>query len=171
MSVDPPPACSFCQQPVEGRELNYRFLLPDPILEIPEAERPHRVRDSGDVVGAAGVGVFVRVLLPVTLTDDSHVTYGTWLALTNRDDVERARRLWHSEEYPSLVLEGVLANAIEPWGRPLMTRARVGVREPHEVPYVEAIHDADMARVISDVWPRPWVLSAIPSGASDGHRH
>jgi hypothetical protein len=171
MSLDPSLVCSYCQQPVQGRELDFRFKLPDPIFEIPEAERPQRVRDSGDVVGAQGVGVFVRVMLPVRLTEDFQITYGTWLSLRNRRDFDRARRLWHSEEYPSLVLEGVLANAIEPWGQPLMTRARVAVKDVNQVPYVEAIYDDSMAKVITDIWPRTWVLSAIPDAAWHSHSH
>jgi hypothetical protein len=156
---------------VQGRDLDFRFKLPDPILEIPEAERPQRVRESGDVVGAEGVGVFVRVMLRVMLTDDFQITYGTWLALMNRGDFDRARRLWHSDEYSSLVLEGVIANGIEPWGPPLMTPARASVKDVNQVPYVETIYDESMAAVLDHTWPRSWVLSAIPHAAWHSHAH
>jgi hypothetical protein len=64
MTADPPLVCSSCQQPVEDRDLDFRFHLPDPLFEIPEAERRQRVQGNGDMVGARGVGTFVRVLLP-----------------------------------------------------------------------------------------------------------
>jgi hypothetical protein len=171
VTADPRLVCSYCQQPVDAREIDFRFQLPDPLFEIPEAERRQRVQGSGDIVGAHGVGLFVRVLLPVMLTGGYRITYGTWLALMNRDDFDRARGLWHAPEYPSLVLDGVLGNAIEPWGRPLMTRARVTVRDANQVPYVEAIHGESMSKVLTDTWPRSWVLSAIPEAAWHGHVH
>jgi hypothetical protein len=169
MTADPPLVCSYCEQPVEGRNIDFRFQLPDPLFEIPAAERRKRVQGSGDIVGARGVGLFVRVLLPVMLTGDYRITYGTWLALMNQDNFDRARSLWHAPEYPSLVLDGVISNAIEPWGQPLMTRARVAVRDANQVPYIEAIHDESMSKVITDTWSRSWVLSAIPEAAWHGH--
>jgi hypothetical protein len=169
MATDPPLVCSFCGQPVDDRDIDFRFRLPDPLFAIPEAERRQRVQDSGDMVGARGVGVFVRVLLPVMLTGGYRITYGTWLALMNQDDFNRVRSLWHAPQYPSLVLDGVLGNAIEPWGRPLMTHARVAVRDTKQVPYVEAIHDENMSNVLTNTWSRSWVLSAIPESA--WHRH
>lgn len=55
------------------------------------------------------------MLLPVTLADGYVIRYGTWLQLTSEADFDRARELWHAPEYPSLVLNGILGNAIEPW--------------------------------------------------------
>jgi len=169
--ISPEPlVCSYCGRPVDGRDLDYRFKLPDGLFAIPEPERAERIRGLGsDMVGAPGVGIFVRVLLPVKLSEEHSVRYGTWLRLTSKADVERARDLWHAPEYPSLTLEGILGNAIEPWGESLMTKVRVGVRAAHEVPYVEAIYDAEMAKVLTETWSRSWVLSAIPAGAWHGH--
>jgi len=128
----------------------------------------------GDVVGAEGVGVFVRVMLPVRLTEGFQITYGTWLALLNRADFDRARRLWHSDEYSSLVLEGVLANAIEPWGPPLMTRARAAVRDVNQVPYVETIYEASILGAVRYpscrmAWPRLVATIARPGGQYQRH--
>ena len=162
-------ACSFCEQPVEGRELDFRFTWPDRLLDIPDADRSSRVRGDGDIIGAPGLGVFLRVLLPVRLTGGYEIRYGTWLALTTTSDFDRARALWHAPEYPTLVLEGVLSNAIEPWGRSVMTKARVGVRLHHEVPYVEEILDPSMSRLLTETWSRDWVLSAMPDAAWHGH--
>ncbi|GAA3223203.1 DUF2199 domain-containing protein [Dactylosporangium siamense] len=169
MTAVPQLVCSYCHQRVEGTDLDFRFKLPDPLFAIPEAERPARISDSGDMVGADGVGVFVRVLLPVRLTEGYQITYGTWLCLMTREDFDRVRSLWHSPDYPSLVVDGVLANAIEPWGAPLVKRARVAVRHPDRVPYVEAIEDDEMGKVLTETWSRDWVLSAIPGEAWHGH--
>jgi hypothetical protein len=169
MTIESPLVCSHCAQPVEDRDIHFRFKLPDPLLKIPKAEREQRVRGDGDIVGASGIGMFARVLLPVKLTGGYQITYGTWLGLMDETEFDRARALWHAPEYSSLVLMGVLANAIEPWGDPLMTRARVAVRGPNEVPYVDAVQDESMAEVLTATWPRSWVLSAIPDAA--WHRH
>jgi hypothetical protein len=91
------------------------------------------------------------------------------LALMNQGDFDRTRSLWHAPEYPSLVLDGVLGNAVEPWGRPLVTRARAVVRDATQVPYVEAIQDESMSKVVTGTWSRSWVLSAIPEAAWHGH--
>lgn len=169
MTPEGPLVCADCGQMVEGRDLDFRFKLPDALFAIPEEERGQRVHDGGDMVGAPGLGVFVRVLLPVALTEEYSIRYGTWLQLTSEEDFNRVRELWDAPEYPSLALDGILANAIEPWGPPLMTKVHVGVRADHEVPYVEAIYDEEMAKVLTETWSRSWVLSAIPAGTWHGH--
>ena len=169
MTVESPLVCSHCKQRVDDRDIHFRFTLPDPLFEIPTAEREQRVRGEGDIVGAAGIGMFARVLLLVTLSGGYRITYGTWLGLMDEAEFNRARALWHAPEYPSMVLKGVLANAIEPWGGPLMTWARVVVRDPNEVPYVDTIDDERMAEVLTASWPRSWVLSAIPDATWHGH--
>jgi hypothetical protein len=174
VTSEEPLVCSNCGRPVDPdrRELDYRFKLPDALFAIPESERSDRIRGLGsDMVGAPDVGIFVRVLLPVTLSDGYSIRYGTWLGLTSRENFERARDLWHAPEYPSLTLTGILGNAIEPWGEPLMTRVGVGVRAAHEVPYVEAFKDPEMGKVLTETWSRSWVLSAIPTSAWHGHIH
>lgn len=121
VTPEEPLVCAHCGQVVEGRELDFRFKLPDSLFEIPKEERGQRVHDGGDMVGAPSVGVFVRVLLPVTLTEGYLGRYGTWLQLTSEADFDRACELWHAPEYPSMVLDGILGNAISmmpPW-RPL----------------------------------------------------
>jgi hypothetical protein len=174
VTSEEPHVCAHCGRPVDPdrRELDYRFKLPDPLLAIPESERADRIGGLGsDMVGAPEIGIFVRVLLPVTLSEGYSIRYGTWLGLTSREHFERARDLWHAPEYPSLTLTGILANAIEPWGKPLMTSVRVGVRAAHEVPYVEAFKDPEMGKVLTETWSRSWVLSAIPAGTWHGHSH
>jgi len=169
MTPEGPLVCAHCGQVVEGSEVDFRFKLPDSLFAIPKEERGQRVHDGGDMVGAPGIGVFVRVLLPVTLTEGYLIRYGTWLQLTSEADFDRARELWHAPEYPSLVLDGILGNAIEPWGPPLLTKARAGVRAAHEVPYVDKIYDEELAKVLTETWSRSWVLSAIPAGTWHGH--
>lgn len=69
MAAERPLVCAPCGEVVEGRELDFRFKLPDSLFAIPKEERGQRVHDGGDMVGAPGVGVFVRVLLPVALSE------------------------------------------------------------------------------------------------------
>jgi hypothetical protein len=157
--------CRRCGRLQDELDLSFRFRLPDPIFDMSEAEQRERVvggEADSDSVAAAGVGTFLRVLLPVRLTGGGRVTFGTWLSVGSEEDYRLARRLWHSPDYPSLTLEGVLANAVQPWGEPLYCKARIAVREPEALPHVVEILDERMAEVITAEWPRAWVLSGWP---------
>jgi hypothetical protein len=163
--------CQRCGRVQDELDLNFRFRLPDPILDLTE-ERRERVEGDdpeSDSVTAAGVGTFLRVLLPVRLTGGGRITFATWLCVDHEEDYHRARRLWHSPDYPSLRLEGILSNAIQPWGEPLYGRATVAVRESDALPYVAEIHDGRMAEVITAEWPRAWVLARMPEKGPCGH--
>jgi hypothetical protein len=66
-------------------------------------------------------------------------------------------------------MDGRLANAIEPWGPPLMAMATAVVRDTSNVPYVDTIQDAAVAEVVTEIWPREWVLAASPADLWHGH--
>jgi hypothetical protein len=106
------------------------------------------------------VGDFVRVLLPVQLTGGFTVTFGAWLGVS-RDDFLRAFKMWWAPEYSRLRLDGLLANAIPPWGL-LGEPVEAGVRDPDETPYCERSSSRELARVLNDEWPHEDVLAALP---------
>jgi hypothetical protein len=160
--------CPLCDAPIDNRDLNVRFTWPDPVLRAPEEDRRH-LHEGHDIITVPTVGAFARVLLTVQLTNGYRITYGTWLGLTGEAAYDDAVRLWHDPDYPSLRLTGVLANAIEPWGPPLMSRARAVVRDPNSVPHVEAFAAANVREVITDVWPGAWVISAVPDDIWECH--
>jgi hypothetical protein len=173
MIVDPPSlTCSECGQPVDGRDLDFRFKLPDPLLTIPPADRDRQIQGSGDGVWAEdGTERYLRALLHVRLTEGCTIRYGTWVGLTSPTDWNRASAWWHAPEYANLAFDARLANAIEPWGEPLMGRVHVAVRAQNELPYIESFADEKLNEVLTTVWSRDWVLAAIPEEARTAHQH
>lgn len=115
---------------------------------------------TGTMIQAEGYGAFVRALLPVRLTGGYTVTYGLWLGV-HREDMHRALAQWHAPTYPELVLDGVLANAVEPWGL-LAVPAQAVVRDPEQTPYIDSSPDVLLSRVLRDDWSHEDVLPTLP---------
>jgi len=67
----------------------FGFRLPEPVLDVPEAERASRTWGNDVLMQVQGVGAFVRILVPVHLTGGYTVTFGAWLGL-HPDDLRRA---------------------------------------------------------------------------------
>lgn len=108
-----------------------------------------------------GVGSFVRALLPVGLTGGYQLTFGLWLCVSD-EDFQRAFHEWWAPTYADLVLDGVIANDVPPWG--LLERpARAIVRDPNQVPYVDSSEDFDLSRVLREEWPHEAVIVALPA--------
>ncbi len=138
-----------------------RYRLPDPVLQVPEAERGERTWGGGPVTMVRDVGAFVRCLLPVRLTGGATVVYGTWLSV-RPDDLKRAYEIWDTPGYAGLRLTGVLANAIDPWGTDLYQGfVTCEVRDPDELPYVTASAHPTLTRILETEWDRDEVLSHI----------
>jgi hypothetical protein len=137
-----------------------RFRLPDPVLALPEHERAARTWETEAMMQVEGVGAFVRTLLPVRLTGGHQVTFGVWLGV-RPEDLQRAFREWWAPTYPELVLDGVVANHVPPWGL-FAQPARAVVRDPDEAPYLDSSADPELDRVLSDEWPHETVLAALP---------
>jgi hypothetical protein len=107
------------------------------------------------------LGAFVRVLLPVHLTENDSLTFGAWLAIDPRDDaLRKLAAIWDdNSRYQDLKLSGFLANAIPPWGL-LRAPVQTEVRNIKETPYCAASDDDELTRVLADTWDRNEILSA-----------
>ncbi|MFI5530322.1 DUF2199 domain-containing protein [Kitasatospora sp. NPDC051853] len=160
MIANPAPTCSCCGTPVPDQEqIDVRFGLPDAALEVPEEAR-HKAGVAA-LLRVDGVGSFIRCLLPVRLTGGTELVVGTWLRIGD-EDLDHARRSWGRPAYRELALRGTMANAIEPWGADLHgAPATVVVRDPDEIPYVDASDDAVLHRVLTTTWDRDDVLSRV----------
>lgn len=110
---------------------------------------------------APEIGSFVRALLPVQLTGGSTVTFGVWVGV-HSDEMRRAFGVWFEPEYPDLVLNGFLANKVEPWGL-IGAPVQLKVRDADQTPYCSSSSDADFSSVLRNMWPHEDVLSALPS--------
>jgi hypothetical protein len=152
--------CPECGRPLDDHDRHVRLRLPDPVLAIPEPERADRIWGGDTLLQVQAVGAFVRVLLPIRLTDGHSLTIGTWLAI-DPAQLGQVWENWNTDEYRRLVLDGYLANAIEPWGTSLLgAPASARVRDPEELPYLTDSQDPELKRVLTDEWPHDPILRA-----------
>lgn len=157
--------CERCGHPVDLHDRHVRFVKPDPVVdagEIPTSDIWMTDADANASVmmQVNNVGAFVRALLPVHLTAGHTVTYGIWIAIDPRE-LRRVFDTWWSAQYADLVVDGLVANAIEPWGL-LGTPVRLAVLDPDLTPYCVGSLDDRLRSVLTDEWDHEIVLSALP---------
>jgi hypothetical protein len=158
-------SCTICGRTLEDHDPNVRFQLPDPVLALPEREltpgtwMSHEDPTTSVMMQVPGAGAFVRVLLTVSLAGGSTVTYGLWLGVSP-DDLRHAAEQWWAPTYPSLVLEGRVANDVQPWGL-LGRHARAVVRDPDQTPYLDSSDDPELQRVLEMEWDHDEVMLAL----------
>src|SRR5438128_2067983 len=143
--------CPTCARPVESYDRHVRFQLPDPVVNArPTGSRDtwlsHSDANSSVMMQVRDLGAFVRALLPVRLTDGYMLTFGVWVAIPP-DDLKSTFAIWWEPEYQALHLEGLLANAIPPWGL-LGAPVSLAVRDPDETPYCVASPIKELADVL-----------------------
>lgn len=155
--------CRTCGRPIDEHNRHVRFVLPDPVLAVPESERAERTWGADPLLQVQGIGAFVRVLLPIQLTGGFSLTAGTWLAI-NPSMMRDVWELWETPAYAELVLDGYLANALPPWGdKVLGVPAVAAVRDPTQWPYVNRSDAPTLQTVLSREWPHDTILEAYAS--------
>ena len=154
-SVTPCSCCGIAPEP-HGRPFSITFDVPDVYMEI----HPELLATWGDdpFLAIKDTGFYLRVLLPVKLTDGFAVDFGTWLKV-DPEVFRQAWRTWNFPEYKDLAFDGLLANRLEPWKPTLKTRVTARVREMDQVPYIVESTDALGARIVGDTWPHADVLA------------
>ena len=155
--------CPSCGRPLDEHDRHVRFVLPDPVLQVPADEREARTWGADPLIQVQGVGAFVRVLLPIRLTGGYALTVGTWLAI----DPSLLRSVWEQWEtpaYAALELDGLLANAIPPWGAAVLGMpCSANVRDPTAFPYVGASTHPGLDAAVTREWPHTEILDAYES--------
>jgi hypothetical protein len=156
-ALSQPCECCGIASNAHGRPLSVTFEQPDVVFDI----EPELLETWGGdpFLAIKNVGFFVRVILPVRLTDGFAVDFGTWLEVYN-EDFKNAWQTWNFPEYKDLVLEGYVANKIEPWGKLPHGMVKAAVRDMEQVPYINSAENPDIARIIGDVWPHADVLKS-----------
>ena len=157
----PTDLCPHCGRRLDEHNRHLRFVLPEPVLEVPVAEREARTWGNEALMQVQGVGAFVRVLVPIHLTGGYTVTFGAWLGV-DPDDLGTAYEVWWTDAYADLVIDGRLANMLPPWetetyGKPM----QVAVRNRDEVPYAVSSIDEFLQTVLTKEWPHEDVLAAV----------
>lgn len=157
--------CALCGHPVDLHDRDVRFGKPDPVLDaghIPAADVWMSGADANDSVmmQVNDIGSFVRALLPVQLTAGHTITYGVWVGI-DPAELRRVFDTWWSADYPDLVIEGRLANRIEPWDV-FAAPVRLAVRDPDTLPYcLSSVHD-ELQSVLTKEWDHEVVLPRLP---------
>jgi hypothetical protein len=154
-------SCPSCGRPLDEHNRHIRFRVPEPVLSIPEEERAALTWGNDVLMQVEGIGGFVRILVPVKLTEGFKVTYGAWLSVAS-DDLRRAWEVWTDPAYADLRLVGVLANMLPGWESETYVKPlEAAVLNVEQTPYAIDSPDDFMRRVIQDEWPHEQVLAAI----------
>jgi len=153
-AVEPCACCGIAPDP-QGRPFSITFGLPDVIFEIPDV----LLETWGDdpFLAIKDIGFFVRVILPVKLTDGFAVNFGTWLEI-NAEDFRKAWQMWNFPEYADLEFQGYVANEIEPWKPFPHALVKATVREMEQVPYLTGAENAAFVKLLGETWPHADVL-------------
>ena len=153
-STEPCACCGIAADP-HGRPFSIVFEQPDVISQI----EPELLDTWGSdpFIAVKNVGFFVRVILPVQLSDGYSVAFGTWLEVDS-DDFREAWKVWNAPEYTGLTMEGYVANEIAPWNQFPHALVRAIVRDAEQVPFLESSDDPLFTRILGDTLPHAEVL-------------
>lgn len=153
--------CPTCGRPLDEHNRHIRFGLPEPVLSIPEAERPALTWGNDVLMTVKGVGGFVRILVPVKLSGGYTVTYGAWLSV-DYETLVHTWQVWNEPEYEQLHVSGVLANMLPGWEEETYVKpVEAAVLKVDHTPYAIDSSDDFMRRVLKNEWPHDEVLAAI----------
>jgi hypothetical protein len=148
--------CPTCGRSLDDHDQDIRFRLPDPVLGLSAAEREDRTWGNDVLLQVRGIGAFVRCLLPVRLQGGHTLTFGLWLGVEG-SALHRAWERWWSPSYAELVLDGFIANDVQPWG--LLGRpAHAVVHDRDAVPYLDSSEDELVTRVLAEEWDHDAVI-------------
>lgn len=156
----------MCGRSRQAHNQHVRFRLPDPVVAAPQQDRtPGTWMSHGDATSSVmlqvpGIGPFVRVLLPVTLTGGDTLTFGVWLGLEPAD-MQRAFEEWWARLGQDPVRKSV-ATACQVWrlvGVP--HDGRCGFRK--QPPRLHVVPDASFEHELRvRGWDHDEVLDALP---------
>ncbi|WP_306192973.1 DUF6348 family protein [Streptomyces sp. MK5] len=155
--------CS-CGGELDPEHPGFELTLPHLVAELSEEERAKRVRvDTGAMMVADGVGNFLKVRLPIPLEDGRTVVFLVWIYLAAQVIEEFVARV-HDGTLPGHRFEGLLCNAVGPWGEevlraPVVLEGKPTKREGR-VPYCEVVASTHplLAKALNDHWPAEFVL-------------
>lgn len=139
--------------------MSLRFGRPDALIE--RARGTTLITGHDPILLVPGRAGFVRVLLEARLTGERTLLLGTWLEV--EPNVASALvRAWDTPAYSEIVVDGLLANAIPPWGLDLLgAPARAAVANPDQLPFLVPWEDGLVSTVLTRVWAYDAVADAL----------
>ncbi|MEU7826658.1 DUF2199 domain-containing protein [Catellatospora sp. NPDC049133] len=148
--------CSCCGEPLPPGNLAWDLEMPDPVAYLDDDDRAQRTLfESEQVFNIAGLGAFIRVILPVPVEHDRTATFGVWLCVPDAKEwtrINEAARKGGSA-WAGITFEGRLATALQPWPDVFGAWTRAVVPGPDQVPRLVHSHDPLLARVLTERWP------------------
>ncbi|MFF9813456.1 DUF6348 family protein [Streptomyces sp. NPDC014006] len=156
-------ACD-CGGHLDPEHPGFDLALPHLVAELSEEERRRRVKsDTGAIIIAEGVGNFLKVRLPIRLDDGRTVVYLAWVYLQAAVIDDFVQRI-HNDDLDGHRFEGLLCNAIGPWGEGVLRAPVVlggqRINEDGSVRRSEVLESTDplLSKVLSETWPAAFVL-------------
>lgn len=153
-----------CGGHLDPEHPGFDLALPHLIAELSEEERRRRIQsDTGAIIIAQGVGNFLKVRLPIRLDDGRTVVYLAWVYLQAAVIDDFVQRV-HNKNVADHQFEGLLCNAIGPWGEDVLRAPVVlggqRINEDGSVRRSEVLASSDplLSKVLSDTWPAAFVL-------------
>jgi hypothetical protein len=149
---------------VAAHERELRFLLPEPVLDVPADERAARTWGNDVLMAVEDVGAFVRILVPIRMTGRTSTNVGAWLGV-DQADFNRAVEVWWDRAYRKVQLDGLLANTLPPWPeRSLGAPIHAEVVDRDAVPFAVSSSDPVVQRILTEVWDHVTVMDDIDPG-------
>jgi hypothetical protein len=163
--------CATCGRPVDEHERNVRYVLPDPVFDLPDASEPRDVDERAERqrVGDAACPRRrpVRPRAAAGEADRPVLGHVRGVGKCPSHDLQRAFKTWWAPEYVDL--EGRLANQPRPWG---LRAASVELKVPDEnhTPYAVASADECLSSVLdAGVEPLRRPRRSSNSMTAEGH--
>jgi hypothetical protein len=146
--------CGIAPDP-EGKPLSITFEMPDVIFQI----EPELLDTWGSdpFLAIKNVGFFLRVILPIQLSDGYAINFGTWLEIAG-EDFRKAWQSWNFPEYKDLEIEGYVANDIKPFGEFPHALVKATVRDMADVPHLTSSKNEIISGILTETHPHAGVL-------------
>lgn len=145
--------CPCCGKDVWGLDREITLAMPDDLFDLSSEARRSRVRMWGkSFMALDGARHFVRVLLPVPLSVGHEYRFGVWLEVAD-SDFHGLLDVWDEPAYLETSLEGVLANAVPPWGpRIVGAPCHASARGYDDALFIDRSSDPSLGQVLSQPW-------------------
>lgn len=153
-----------CGNELDPEHPGFELPLPQLVAELPPEERSQRVRVHTEAMMIAdGIGNFLKVRLPIQLEDGRSVLYLVWVHVDAQEMNEYTKRV-HDKTLDGHRLNGLLCNAIGPWGDNVLRAPVVlggqRINEDGSIRYSEIVKTRH--KLLNDVlrkrWPAEFVL-------------